>query len=189
MKIFDIFNNIYLAYMILYCIFAKHIRIINYSIIMGTNFYAYIPLRKRELKEKVTKAIDKDDLDEAESILVDAKEKHCIHLGKRSAGWKFLFNANNEKYYECSRKGINNFVKKNKAIIKDEYGSTYSLEEFWEEVKSFDKGIDAIEYYKQYPEDRYYHTGYHGNLEKYHPNQYDEFYNDGLRFTTCSEFS
>ena len=174
--------------MILYCIFAKHIQIINYSIIMGTNFYAYIPLRKRELKEKVTKAIDKDDLDEAESILVDAKEKHCIHLGKRSAGWKFLFNANNEKYYECSRKGINNFVKKNKAIIKDEYGSTYSLEEFWEEVKSFDKGIDAIEYYKQYPEDRYYHTGYHGNLEKYHPNQYDEFYNDGLRFTTCSEF-
>ena len=155
---------------------------------MGTNFYAHIPLRKRELKEKVTESIDKGDLDEAETIISEAKESHCVHLGKRSGGWKFLFNSNDEKYYECSKKGIEDFIIKNAAVIKDEYGSTYSLEEFWDEVKALDKGIDAVEYYKQYPNERYYHVGYHGVLEKYYPNQYNEFYNDGLRFTTCTSF-
>lgn len=155
---------------------------------MGTNFYAHIPLRKRELKEKVIEAIDKEDLDEAEIIINEAKENHCVHLGKRSGGWKFLFNSNDEKYYECSKKGIEDFIIKNVAVIKDEYGSIYSLEEFWDEVKALDKGIDAVEYYKQYPNERYYHVGYYGVLEKYHPNQYDEFYNDGLRFTTCTSF-
>lgn len=158
---------------------------------MGTNFYAVVPLKKRELKERINSAIDNDNLDEACEILEEATSEHEIHLGKRSGGWKFLFNANEEKYYPLTKDGINKFIDDNNAVIKDEYGRDYTKEEFWEDVKIFnEKGVDAEGYHRENPDEPdYYYTYCSEVLKKYKPNRYGEFYSDGLRFTTCSDFS
>lgn len=157
---------------------------------MGTNFFIHIPIKNRkQLKEDVCQAIDNEQIDNAIDKLQNIQDETIIHLGKRSGGWKFLFNAHNEKYYKCNKKSINDFITTNNATIQDEYKRPYTLDEFWDDVKDFDEGIDLEEYYKENPTLRYYPRQYHGPLLKYCPNQYDEFYNDGLRFTTCDEFS
>jgi len=64
--------------------------------------------------------------------------KHCgryeeIHLGKSSGGWQFSFQYNGGQYY----KNVPEMKKwlKNK-IIKDEYGSEHSVEDFWKMVEA-----------------------------------------------------
>lgn len=157
---------------------------------MGTNFYIHIPIKNREkLKEEVCEAIDNNRIDDVIDKLQSIHEETFIHLGKRSGGWKFLFNAHNEKYYKCNKKSIDNFITSNNAAIQDEYERSYTLDEFWNDVEDLKDGIDLEEYYKENPTERYYPRHYNGPLSKYHPNQYDEFYNDGLRFTVCDEFS
>lgn len=159
---------------------------------MGTNFYAVIPVKKRD-KEKAKKLIDENKFKEAADLLEDMTKE--IHLGKRSAGWKFLFNANLGKYYELTREGINKFFAKNNVIIKDEYGSKYTADEFWEsELKGFlDKGYDLESYYNDHPSEIrsyiYYSRPIPPELKKYKPNKYGEFYSDGLRFTITEDFS
>ena len=113
---------------------------------MGTNFYAVIPVKKRD-KEKAKKLIDENKFKEAADFLEEITK--TIHLGKRSGGWKFLFNANLGKYYELTREGINKFFAKNNVIIKDEYGVEYTAEEFWEnEIGKFlEKGYEETTVY------------------------------------------
>lgn len=158
---------------------------------MGTNFYAVIPVKKRD-KEKAKKLIDENKLTEAIEVLEEMTKE--IHLGKRSAGWKFLFNANLGKYYELSREGINKFFAKNNVIIENEYGEKFTAEEFWrDEIGVFlEKGYDLESYYADHPNEA---TSYYSyartippELKKYNPNKYGEFYSDGLRFTTTEEF-
>ena len=164
---------------------------------MGTNFYAKIPKKSRE-KEKFLKEakvfINSDDFERADICLNEA-EFTRIHLGKRSAGWKFLFNANRGKYYDLTRKGITKFVESEASgKVVDEYGQEFTIKDFWEdEIKNFlDKGYDLESYYKKNPEyilGDYCYERKVPELEKYNPNRYGEFYSDGLRFTTCDEFS
>lgn len=159
---------------------------------MGTNFYAVIPVKKRD-KEKAKKLIDENKFKEAADFLEDMTKE--IHLGKRSAGWKFLFNANLGKYYELTREGINKFFAKNNVIIKDEYGSKYTADEFWEsELKGIlDKGYDLESYYNEHQSEICSYFDYSQitppELKKYKPNKYGEFYSDGLRFTIAEDFS
>lgn len=159
---------------------------------MGTNFYAVIPVKKRD-KEKAKKLIDENKFSEAADLLKDITKE--IHLGKRSAGWKFLFNANLRKYYELTREGINKFFAKNNVIIKDEYGVEYTAEEFWnsEIGKFLEKGYDLESYYNDNPNEIIrsyidYSQLIPPELKKYNPNKYGEFYSDGLRFTITEDF-
>ena len=129
---------------------------------MGTNFYAHIiPTKKRkkelqdaikandfhlitkltsEMYDRIRKSWDSDDLDGGE-----------VHLGKMSAGWKFLWNPNvyvvrhghREDYqdaeghsctrwiedpdtacylYPLTKKGIKAFIDREDVIVYDEYG-------------------------------------------------------------------
>lgn len=160
---------------------------------MGTNFYARLSIKSRDLK----KAIEYlryygEDYGLGRKYVV-------IHLGKRSAGWKFLFNANQTRLYELSIEGISKFIKENKARIFDEYKREFGLNEFWnEEVAEFlYTGYDLFSYYEEVKRDNggklpgyvYYETNHPSWSIPYNPNKHGEFYSDGLRFTTASEFS
>ena len=138
---------------------------------MGTNFFARI-LPSRERKKQIKNAIDKNDFREIQHLInitysspeYDFEEgKYCggeIHLGKRSGGWKFLWNPNlyqltkghteehknpdgsisvnwvNDgydvfKYYNLTKKSIKKFIDKKNVEIYDEYGEKQDKEEFW----------------------------------------------------------
>lgn len=155
---------------------------------MGTNFYTKIPCKKRELKEKINTLIDNDNLQEAKEVLDNAIEETELHIGKRSYGWKFLFNAHNCKYWDLTKQGIIDYIKKNNGKIVDEYGEEFTLDQFWNEEIDTENGYDAESYEREHPS-RYcrYETATEP-LKKYNPNQYGEFYNDGLRFTISDYF-
>lgn len=110
---------------------------------MSTNFYAKIKMRERD-KEHIEQyinslygALNKDDtnnfsdtLDELVYDWGDVKKSVIIHLGKRSAGWAFLWDLNNMEYYKPSLKSIISFIKENNAVIENEYGEEFTLDEF-----------------------------------------------------------
>lgn len=165
---------------------------------MGTNFYAKIKRKSRERDEilkRVKSYINENDFEPVDRIFKEGVDTIKIHLGKRSAGWKFLFNANRGKYYELTKEGITKFVESEASgKVEDEYGREFTIEDFWEdEIKNFlNKGYDLESYYHDHPEDilpEYCYDKGCSELVKYNPNKYGEFYNDGLRFTTCDEFS
>ena len=96
---------------------------------MGTNYYArIIPSKKR--KDYLKKLINEDKFIEINNELESMYGRYSddktsevseIHLGKRSAGWKFLFNPNYEKYYPLTREGLMNFLKREDVVIYSEY--------------------------------------------------------------------
>lgn len=87
---------------------------------MGTNYYARI-IPTKERKDKLKKLIDEDKFFDIELQFEELYKNAEIHLGKRSSGWKFLFNPNYEKYYPLTRKGLMNFLKQDNIIIYNEY--------------------------------------------------------------------
>lgn len=113
---------------------------------MGTNFYAYTKIRKRD-KEKFSVKLDEmqaalheDDilgfgnlLDDTYHDFNNKKNDYVVHLGKRSYGWAFLWDLNNMKYYEPSLSSIMKFIKESNAVIKNEYGEEFTLEQFIKE--------------------------------------------------------
>ena len=154
---------------------------------MGTNFYIRLTVKSR--KEDRTKAINRKLFDELHEKFVS------IHIGKRSYGWKFLFNAHKGELYELTKEGINKYIKENKAGIFDEYGGRFTIDQFWNEEITPDKGHDLRTYYRDNPSEensyifRHFKDSEYDWSKKYLPNAYGEFYHDGLRFTLSSEFS
>lgn len=129
---------------------------------MGTNFYARI-IPTEEMKETLKRAIDNNSYGEI-IHLVDTfygdvhNECGCgyvggnVHLGKRSMGWKFLWNPNvyeipqghNDEdgqwrwdpsksycYYDLTREGLKKFIDREDVEIYDEYHRLWDKEEFW----------------------------------------------------------
>lgn len=207
---------------------------------MGTNYYARIlPTKKR--KEEIKKAIDDNDFDKIEYLVhktygqphydYDEENKYVggeVHLGKRSGGWKFIWNPNwykvikghtewtdngngsksgywvNDgydvfKYYDLTKKSIKTFIDREDIEIYDEYNEKQDKEEFWKMAKNwgYDKGWDG-ESYEEWEKSQNpnritydYRTDYTNFLEecgftmcKYNT----DFYSDGLRFATTTEF-
>lgn len=126
---------------------------------MGTNFYARI-IPKEEDKQKLVDAINNDEYDVIESLASElygerneyTRKGNVIHLGKRSCGWKFLWNPNviryadgyldeNKQYvpvykydyvYPLTKQDITDFVMREDVIIIDEYGEQFDSKEFLE---------------------------------------------------------
>lgn len=102
---------------------------------MGTNFYAVLPVKKRTTN-KLRELADK--LDAGQHIDVEGEmydinqDLKCyeIHLGKRSYGWAFLWDANDLKYYEPTLASIKKFIDDNHAKIIDEYGEEFTWDQF-----------------------------------------------------------
>lgn len=113
---------------------------------MGTNFYAKIKMQPRN-REKVQnylnemqRALNENDVVRFSNTMDDLvfdwgeiKSDVEIHLGKRSAGWAFLWDLNNMKYYKPELTSIVSFLKDSGAIIENEYEETFTIEEFLNE--------------------------------------------------------
>lgn len=155
---------------------------------MGTNYYLQKPLNLEEKKEII------DDIifcryDEARDKL-----PKDIHIGKKSYGWKFLWNANRFKYFQPNIESIMTFLKSGQ--IKDEYGRWLTFDEFVEVLNSqIQDGYDLESYYKANPQicPSYLFRKSSDvismvNEFELNVNSFNEFYIDNLRFTTEDEF-
>ena len=121
---------------------------------MGTNVYAHkIKIAEdpdfKKILNKIVKSIQNEDfelLDELNEERVNKWNSNIVHIGKRSGGWKFLFNHNNWKYYDYTRESINNFLKSCYKIV-NEYGQEITPEEFWKEyVDDMSDGMNGKQY-------------------------------------------
>lgn len=159
---------------------------------MGTNFYAIEKISKNKRTKLIGLAYNMlDDFENNEDIS-NAWEEYQesiteelpkpIHLGKRSAGWQFLWDypaiyngmfkthfweMNNE--YEINLNTIKEFLKD--KIIFDEYENKYTLDSFLEEIKNVLYKTDDLD------------DGMNGEYST----QY--FIHDGLRFSRFTGFS
>ena len=75
------------------------------------------------------------------------KGETSVHIGKRSAGWKFLF-APHPELYDRTKASINRYLKLNKENFYDEYGAKVDLEEFWKDIERRKNMHDAKSYMK-----------------------------------------
>ena len=98
-----------------------------------------------------------------------------IHLGKRSSGWKFLWNWNDSKYYK-NKEELFDFIRSGRVV--DEYGQVMDQEEFIQMALSWsqESGWDIESYYKENPD----------NSSVLFRKRED--YLDGLRVSTSTEF-
>lgn len=199
---------------------------------MGTNFYARI-IPTKERKEKLKKLIDEDDfsaIKEEIGAMYTTIGEYCheggvVHIGKRSGGWKFLWNPNwyeedsghydteakewipnptIKKFYDLNRASILEFLKRDDVRLFDEYGEEYDPEEFMNEMKEWDEKpwvngkpkLDGKMYSEVEKEegntnmyDKYGDP--HENMWKklgFEPDNFN-FYSDGMRFSTFTDFS
>ena len=136
---------------------------------MGCNYYAHI-IPSKERKKELHDAIEANDfslisrlkIEMYDSIQLDYDREIIggkVHLGKRSCGWKFLWNPNvfiirnghteweeipggrrahwisepsTLKYlYPLTKKGIKAFINREDVLVYDEYDELQDKEEFW----------------------------------------------------------
>lgn len=173
---------------------------------MGTNYYARI-IPSHERKENLKKLIDSDDFDnikEEVSLMYGSvggydKDGGVVHLGKKSGGWKFLWNANQYRvdeghydmdegkwisnyviynYYEPNKKSITEFLNRDDVRIFDEYRVEFTFDGFVEETGCFEENpvwgngkpcYDAELYIKEHKE------GYNSFL---YPDEKQQMYAD-----------
>lgn len=154
---------------------------------MGTNYYAYKKLTK-EQKNKIVQSLENDEYD---SVIFDINQlSNKVHIGKQSYGWKFIFNPNLFKYYEPTIKSIDDYLRGDNILLKDEYGRKISIDEFWKMVENSKDKLDNREYNQKHHDEMVFLYGSKCDeiYKQYNPS-YFEFYNDGLRFSISSEFS
>lgn len=141
---------------------------------MGTNFYAMIIPKEEDIK-RIHRIIDGyltgNTLEIDDDILKDAVQK--IHLGKRSSGWQFLWQAN-PKYYQDNLESIKEFLSRDYVIIYNEYEERFTLEKF------LDKEIG----YCLYNDPEYFMNGrqYAEKHNEYFRDSWEWTTEDGLRF-------
>ena len=156
---------------------------------MGTNFF----LRKKlnqEQKNQVICVVENDQYMDAREMLPEN-----IHIGKRSCGWKFLWDVHFFYNYEPNIESLQNWLKS--GIIIDEYGKEFSFDEFWnDELEGWlDKGYDSETYLKDHPEERVWWNiseeikRFKRQCPDIRVNSSGEFYFDSLRCSIFEDFS
>jgi len=99
-----------------------------------------------------------------------------IHLGKRSSGWKFIWNWNDGKHYK-TKEELFKFILSGRIV--DEYGTFIKGQEFIDMALEWGKedGWDNESYYQDHPEHR----------TPWSDSKHEE-YIDGLRVSTSTDF-
>lgn len=159
---------------------------------MGTNYYR-IP-SVQEMQQRKAKLIEDIDNLEVTPSMIESRfaniergfDRHSawdiftdgtsIHLGKRSGGWKFLWNFNENKHYS-NKDELFQFIKSGRVV--DEYGEEMDVEEFIKMALEWGQpdGLDGETYRRQHPRQ------YSHDFEK------KEQYIDGLRVAPYTDFS
>ena len=157
---------------------------------MGTNYY-WVPTKevvksKYDLLLKRIEELNIEDAGETADLFASIKDGWDrlspwdeftaglnVHLGKRSSGWKFCWNFNNNKYYD-SKETLLEFIRSGRVV--DEYGTEEPVDEFIKMALEWDGIIFDEEYGKKNPSIF--------NNYKY----YDKII-DGLRVSTSVNFS
>lgn len=97
-----------------------------------------------------------------------------IHLGKRSGGWKFLWNFHNDKYF-TDKESLFAFIRSGRIV--NEYGEEINQDEFIQMALEWGQpdGWDLTAYYRDNP----------SSWSQYSK---PERYVDGLRISDSTEF-
>ena len=158
---------------------------------MGTNFYLRKKLSAKE-KEIAKQYIEEDNYEELKNLIPED-----IHIGKRSGGWKFLWDAHFFRYYKPNKQALFDWLKSGQII--DEYGNEFTFKEFWNtEIRHFlYDGYDIESYYDDNPDEYRLYASMNDISDftvicpkcKNIINEYGEFYIDDLRFTVSEDFS
>lgn len=191
---------------------------------MGTNYYALKHPNISE-KEALHKLIDEDNFNDIEDKVLTLYGKiHInyetmslsggkIHLGKRSVGWKFLWNPNIFTYkdyrnnkliglsiYSLNKQGILSFISQDNIIIVDEYDEIQDKKEFWNMALNWgqpnDWDSDSYQEWELQNNGKRINHIFKSNLITYLKDSgyqlskiNNDFYSDGLRFATSIDFS
>lgn len=116
---------------------------------MGTNYYAR-PIKQiqaindlKVLAEFDIRANSSTDLYDIIKEWAEMKiaQLEDIHIGKSSAGWRFLFNHNDWQYYTNINE-LKEWLKEYEIV--SEYKEVISFEEFWQMVENKQKQESAI---------------------------------------------
>lgn len=148
---------------------------------MGTNYYVKFKLTdelKHEIRNKVEQHLEDNDLEGLRDYFEFDLYPNKVHIGKSSMGWQFLFNHNNGTYYQKTRESIDEFIRRDDVVFVNEYEEKVDPEEFWRNVDSKQDDWDSEAYYNDRPEHRPLYGG----------NPKHDFHENGLRFSTSTQF-
>lgn len=117
--------------------------------------------------------------------------------GSKTGHW--VSEPNTAKYlYPLTKQGIKDFIDRKDVLIYNEYDELQDKEEFWQMALSWgyekdDEGWDAASYEKEYPNHNYSHDSDLVTLlekEGYKFTSWtcSDFYSDGLRFASFTDF-
>lgn len=167
---------------------------------MGMNYYAYVEPESYSKYDLIESIVENNPVKIQENY-VNTIANNIIHLGKKSAGWKFIWNPNYVSdynrvifsKYEPTKGGIEKFL--TLVHIYDENGKEYSKEDFLDMAYK-DEGTTTTEYYNKYPMESTYDNGKLVLISESIPKKYKknfsigkyEFINDGLHFSSSNEF-
>lgn len=129
---------------------------------MGTNVYFYKKLSEDVKNQILEELKSSDGLEVMKNRLSYCEDEYpeykSVHVGKRSAGWKFLFAHEILDYCKPNKKSICDWL--STGIVENEYGKILTPEEFWKEyVEDFQNGMNLEDYYKKHSEDIKYSYG------------------------------
>ena len=186
---------------------------------MSTNYYACIipsEKKKKELYNAIetnnfdlisalyNKMYSRIDIDFETSTIVGGR----VHLGKRSSGWKFLWNPNVfiirhghtewkeipggrsghwvpepstlKYFYPLTKKGLKEFIDREDVLIYDEYDELQDKEEFWKMALEwgYEKDNEGLDS-ASYEKKRYSSYPVTGELT-------DLLKKEGYKFTSCT---
>lgn len=123
--------------------------------------------------------IVKEDSWDSESPWDKFLEGTAIHLGKRSSGWKFCWNFNDNKYYS-SKEELIQFVLSGRVV--NEYGEEIDSQEFLDMAFAWGEPDGLV------ADKEYFDSNNHYNWMS-NPSAYYDRIVDGLRVSSSTEFS
>ncbi len=159
---------------------------------MGTNYYSIPKVEDLEKKQqKLIEQIQTMDIsnpgrcEDDFRIYEDGLDRlspwdnfiggNSIHLGKRSSGWKFCWDFNNNKYYS-NKEELLEFIRSRRVV--NEYGEELEPEDFIQMALEWDGKVVDLEYMKE-----------NHSYEWLNPSSYVDREIDGLRVSSSTDFS